>query len=113
MMGKTEPGPDLPFPLSGHAMIAINSSAFMVTGGKLPNGRLSPQTSYFFEDDHVWLPGPDLIKGRYTHTTGLVTDAVTLEQFVVVVGGFSDSGFEDTVEMLLPGSNEWNSPIQE
>ena len=34
-MTKTVPGPDLPMALTGHAMVAINSTCSMVTGGNL------------------------------------------------------------------------------
>ena len=92
-------GPDLPIALYYHAMVAINKTCTMVIGGR-SNG---PYALTFFYDrnEAEWITGPSLMKGRYGHAVGIVTDEGTDEYFVAVTGG----NYLNSTEILQDG--EW------
>lgn len=103
-------GPDLPLPLTDHAVIALNESTYMVIGGATSDiDELSSKTFYFNEDDKQWVPGPNLNYARYGHSVALGADIISGEQFVVVTGGnsFDSSEIVDSVEILYLNSTEW------
>ena len=113
-MTGTMPGPDLPMALENHAMVAINSTCTIVIGGF---DGISNYASTFFYDrnEGEWITGPSLMQARYWHAAGIVTDEVTDEHIIAVVGGFGfiavaggyGSGYSlDSTEMLQDG--EWN-----
>ena len=98
--GQTSQGPDLPLPLCGHAIVPLNSGAFILIGGS-GNWR----KTHFYEEKKGWRPGPNLKKGRYWHTAGVLTDRVSTKTFIVAVGGH---WAESSLEYLeYPGSNDW------
>ena len=83
----------------------------MVTGGKIKSSKYlkcSLDTHYFNHKTQKWTPGPNLIRERYGHTAGIVTDRGTNENHVVVVGG--KNGFEilDSIEVLKEGAQKWS-----
>ena len=99
--GQTSQGPDLPLPLDSHSIVPLNSGAFILIGGY---GGDSSAT-HFYEEKKGWRPGPNLKKGRYCHTAGVLTDRVSTKQYIVAVGGH---GARSSLEYLeYPGSNEW------
>ena len=98
--GQTSQGPDLPLPLCGHAIVPLNSGAFILIGG---SGGDSSAT-HFYEEKKGWRPGPNLKKGRWLHTAGVLTDRVSTKQYIVAVGGFARSSLE---YLEYPGSNDW------
>ena len=99
--GQTSQGPDLPLPLFAHAIVPLNSGAFILIGGY---GGDSSAT-HFYEEKKGWRPGPNLKNGRYYHTAGVLTDRVSTKQYIVAVGGlFADSSLE---YLEYPGSNDW------
>ena len=58
----------------------------------------------FYNHNHGnWSDGPKLIKGRYDHAAGIVTDEATLDMIVVVTGGTDGSNILNSTEMLLGG----------
>ena len=86
-------GPNLPQPLTNHAMIAINKTCSMVIGGISAD---YSATTYFHEQDRTlfydhnegeWITGPSLMQARMNHAAGIVTDEVTDESLVAVTGG--------------------------
>ena len=89
-MAGTMPGPDMPIALEEHAMVAINSTVCMVIGGRNFDVYRSASTFYYDDIEGEWINGPSLIKGRYEHAAGIVTDEVTNENFVAVTGGDLD-----------------------
>ena len=99
--GQTSQGPDLPLPLYGHSIVPLNSGAFILIGG---SGGDSSAT-HFYEEKKGWRPGPNLKKGRYHHTAGVLTDRVSTKTYIVAVGGYpADSSLE---YLEYPGSNDW------
>ena len=100
--GQTSQGPDLPLPLSSHAIVPLNSGAFILIGGY---GGDSSGT-HFYEEKKGWRPGPNLKNGRWLHTAGVLTDRVSTKQYIVAVGGCCAAG--SSLEYLeYPGSNDW------
>ena len=99
--GQTSQGPDLPLALNSHAIVPLNSGAFILIGGL---GGDSSAT-HFYEEKKGWRPGPNLKNGRYYHTAGVLTDRVSTKQYIVAVGGH---GAYSSLEYLeYPGSNDW------
>ena len=112
-------GPVLPVALYSHAIAAINESVYIVTGGCTAKpetqlwrleGSLTgttctlSKTYYYYGERKIWVPGPDLKVGRSGHAVGVVTDRVTLEKYVLVVGGRYGN-----TEIILPGADEWKT----
>ena len=116
-------GPNLPQPLTNHAMIAINKTCSMVIGGISTdysastsfNGEQAEDQDRTFFYDHnegEWITGPSLMQARLNHAAGIITDDVTDEPLVVVTGGrtggrnYSDGWFYlNSTEILQDG--EW------
>ena len=99
--GQTSQGPELPLPLESHAIVPLNSGAFILIGGA---GGDSSAT-HFYEEKKGWRPGPNLKNGRYGHTAGVLTDRVSTKTYIVAVGGY---GALSSLEYLeYPGSNDW------
>ena len=104
--GESVKGPELPLALVGHAVIAINSTFSMFTGGETPVGGSINYTYYYDHYNQVWFDGPELKNARYLHGAGLVTDLITKERLVVVTGGSSDRDYHlQSTEILFDG--EW------
>ena len=101
--GQTSQGPDLPLPVSHHAIVPLNSGAFILIGG-----RGNSSGTHFYEEKKGWRPGPNLKKGRICHTAGVLTDRVSTKTYIVAVGGISGGGALSSLEYLeYPGSNDW------
>ena len=100
--GQTSQGPDLPLALWGHAIVPLNSGAFILIGGQ---GNSSG--THFYEEKKGWRPGPNLKNGRpWGHTAGVLTDRVSTKTYIVAVGGWDAAG--SSFEYLeYPGSSEW------
>ena len=99
--GQTSQGPDLPLPLERHAIVPLNSGAFILIGGIGDSS-----ATHFYEEKKGWRPGPNLKKGRFGHTAGVLTDRVSTKTYIVAVGGGGDAG--SSLEYLeYPGSNDW------
>ena len=61
--------------------------------------------THFYEEKKGWRAGPNLKKGRFGHTAGVLTDRVSTKQYIVAVGGH---GALSSLEYLeYPGSNDW------
>ena len=103
--GQTSQGPDLPLALSSHAIVPLNSGAFILIGGNgNPYGVFENSATHFYEKKG-WRPGPNLKKGRDGHTAGVLTDRVSTIKYIVAVGGH---GADSSLEYLeYPGSSEW------
>ena len=106
---RTMFGPNLPMAHQwhyGYAIVAINRTCSMVIGGHdfFPDD-YSASTYIYDHNQGEWINGPSLIQARYLHAAGIVTDAVTDEQFVAVTGGFYYPDYLDITELLQDG--EW------
>ena len=54
-----------------------------------------------------WTKGPDLLQGRQSHSAGILHDAITHDQYTVVVGGYGARGYLSSVEILKSGTSKW------
>ena len=99
--GRNEEGPPMPIALYGHAMVKINETTSFLVGGY--SGGNSKRTWYY---NGNWIEGPNLHKGRYGHSVGIVRDPVTDQVYVVAVGGYAGSYLND-VEILDVQENKW------
>ena len=116
--GSTEEGPSLSWPVyakDSHAIVSINETSSLLIGGAqiwMAAGQLQSkvmdETFYFNHETDQWTFGPELIQARKAHTAGLITDKVTRETFVIVVGGRNNSHITEdselcTTEILMDG----------
>lgn len=94
-------GLDLPMPLTGHCIVAINSTTVMLIGGF--DGDNFRTDTYYLElkiGGSMWSKGPDLRIARDTHTCGIIRNTETNEEYLAVAGGSTSSTTLDSVEML-------------
>ena len=103
--GQTSQGPDLPLALSSHAIVSLNSGAFILIGGF--DGDMSLSATHFYEEKKGWRPGPNLKNGRFCHTAGVLTDRVSTKTYIVAVGGHGHGTYSSLEYLEYPGSNEW------
>ena len=108
--GTSTEGPQLPSPIHGHGIASINSTVSIISGGY--NGAYIDQTWYFNHESQTFTPGPNMLEGRNSHSSGTITDQITKEKFVIVVGGYNGSShlglsYSDSTEILLNG--EWST----
>jgi len=104
--GVSTPGPGLPRNDYLRFSVAnINSTTSMITGGYLEY-TVSTVTFYFHHPTQKWISGPNLNMARFDHVSGVVTDTVSNEKYLVVIGGREHSWNElSSIEMLI--DNEW------
>ena len=96
-------GPELPIAVYRHAMINIGIDKTVVIGGDTES--YSSAKTFIYNHNHGnWSYGPSLILGRHRHAAGIVTDEVTHETHAIVTGGYSDSGYLKSTEILKGGS---------
>ena len=108
--GNNMAGPDMPGPISNHAIVAFGDSTYLLIGGRTNDGggpQSSDKTYFFFEKTQNWAPGPSLITGRYGHTAGFITDDITAEKYIVVIGGKGGSELDSTEVLKYHESTEW------
>ena len=96
--GTSSPGPKLPFRVDRHTVTNINATTSILIGGHLNGNLYSADTFYFDHLTSEWTSGPKLNNGRMHHAAGIVTDTVTGEKLLVVVGG---SNAEKSTEILI------------
>ena len=104
-------GPDLPLAVYSHAIVAWNSSYFMLIGGTYNYNELA-KTFYYHGVKQEWTSGPELIQARIEHAAGLGMDTATTLHYIAVTGGhYYDYGdiFLDSVEILYSGETEWQA----
>ncbi len=99
--------PDMPEAKSGHCQVTVDNSTIMVFGGHSATGKSS---SAFKLDLTVkkWSRIADVPLARHHLGCGLVKRNGTATK-VVVYGGISKSGTEDTVDILDLGNFKWTS----
>merc|ERR1712218_636624 len=89
-----------------HAIVDQHDDTYMLIGGKTDDGAFSKATYVYNGQSRKWTKGPDLLQGRRGHSAGILHDAITHDQYTVVVGGHY-CGPLSSVEVLKSGSTEW------
>ena len=83
--------PDLPTPVEGHCMVAINETVLLSIGGIDMVG-LHTETSFYNAELNQWLPGPESLEARSYSSCAMVhwknPAHGQLTQVVVVAGGY-------------------------
>ena len=100
-------GPDLPVAAAFHAIVDQHDDTYMLIGGWTDDGRNSKATYVYNGQSGKWTKGPDLLQGRIRHSAGILHDAITHDQYTVVVGGLYGGIPLSSVEVLKSGSTEW------
>ena len=98
--------PSIKDPIRRHTVTNINETTSILIGGK---GRYSgyheetysSETYFFNHSTQKWTKGPDLNVGRLDHVSGMVTDTVTNEKYLMVIGGGYPTS--DSTEILMDG----------
>ena len=107
--GVSTAGPDLPIPIANSAICMINSSMSILVGGTTLDTYQTDQSWYYNHEIKKFTDGPKLKIGRHGHSVGQITDSVTNEKTIIVVGGFSYDERTpnlDSTEVLVNGKWE-------
>ena len=94
-------GPNLPISVYGHAVVAWNSTDFMLMGGSGGS-----KTFYYNEDNSEWTPGPEMKESRARFKAGLGMDQATNDPYIAATGGVWGL---DSVDLLYQGEIEWQA----
>ena len=100
----------LPEKVDMHAITSFNKTFSMLIGGRTSTADFSKKTHYYNHISKTWKNGPDLITGRIFHTADIITDRVTFENHIVVLGGSYYKEKLDS-EILYSGEHEWKQGI--
>ena len=99
-------GPELPFPISCHCMVQLNSSSIYLIGGETAQNVQSKKT-WILKDpmkNFTIIEGPSMLDtNRFTATCGKMR--VNNTDVIVVAGGYNHSdysNFYQSVELLYP-----------
>ena len=106
MDGGVEYGPELPVAVSSHAIISINSTLSLLSGGSTDATGSSSLTWFFDHETNVFSSGPSLLQGRRRHGSATCVDKVTKIEIPMVAGGFK-GGYMRSTELLINGM--WQS----
>ena len=102
---NSEVGPDLPISLQDHAVVSLNETTAMLIGGQ----NVVPWygTYYYSHLTQQWTPGPNLVQNGVMqyYEAGIITDQITMEDHVVVLGyGYF---FGDDLYITILENNQW------
>ena len=100
--GRNVEGPPMPMALARHAIVKIDETTSFLVGGRI--GSYWIEKSWYYNGN--WIDGPDLQKGRWDHSVGIVRDPATDQVYLVVTGGYTGYLIND-VEILDVQENKW------
>ena len=112
-------GPEMPEVVMDHAIARVNETTSIISGGitsipMITYHRGSPKTWFFNHVSQQFQTGPLLITSRHSHASGTIQDHQTMENIVVVIGGWNydipnnyDDSSLDSTELLINGELEW------
>ena len=122
--GTITPGTDLPFPVLGLAIVALNDDfypyTFIIVGGYTPGSNVDHTFFYKSDGEHngTWTEGPQLKQPRRFHVAGLQIDSVSRKSYIVVAGGSNikqqaghpptEGDYLKSVEILSPDGSIQN-----
>jgi hypothetical protein len=100
-------GPDLPYAVTRHCLVGVNSSTALLCGGS-NNGGILNECHYMDLVDHSWSQGPSMMTKRRDHSCGIFKSAAHQgRNIVIAAGSYYDDYDLDSVEMLDPTTNTW------
>jgi hypothetical protein len=100
-------GPDLPYAVSDHCLVGVNSSTALLCGGE-NNGGIENECHYMDLEDHSWSQGPSMMTTRRLHSCGIFKSAAHQGRNIVIAAGGYNGTSLDSVEFLDPTTNTWN-----
>ena len=112
-------GPEMPEVVYRHAIASVNETTSIISGGTtssaITNQNGSPKTWFFNHVSQQFQTGPLLITSRQGHASATIQDHQTMEDIVVVIGGWNYNqwsgtitrGLLDSTELLINGESEW------
>jgi hypothetical protein len=100
-------GPDLPYAVTEHCLVRVNSSTALLCGG-LNNGGYLNECHFMDLEDHSWSQGPSMMTKRKDHSCGIFKSAAHQGRNIVVAAGGYNGADLDSVEFLDPTTNTWN-----
>jgi N-acetylneuraminic acid mutarotase len=107
--GWTSTIPSLPVNIGKHCLVTVNSTTVMSIGGN-QDGQFSGKTYYFTFGEASWTNGPELKYKRESQSCGRIRrDKESQEMSIIVAGGYGESFYMSSVEILNEGSNEWQT----
>ena len=101
-------GPQLPIPIHGHTITSINSTVSIIAGGY--TGTYSDKTWYFNHASREFQPGPNLLEGRTSHSSGTIMDQDTKEKIVIVVAYYQAIAIIKNLFLLIKIFSLTNQP---
>ena len=106
-------GPEMPEVVYRHAIASVNETTSIISGGTTSStitiSSGSPKTWFFNHVSQQFQTGPLLITSRQSHASATIQDHQTMEDIVVVIGGWNNNqgGLLDSTELLINGESEW------
>jgi hypothetical protein len=100
--------PSLPFRISSHCIVTVNSTTVMVIGDDQdgPSGK----TFLFTLGEESWIEGPEMKYKRVGHNCGRIRrDKESQEMSIIVTGGKYGPSYSSSVEILDGSSNKWQT----
>jgi hypothetical protein len=102
--------PSLPVTINDHCMVTVNSTTVMAIGGYQNGPYYSGKTFYFTFGEESWTEGPELKNKRGYHSCGKIRrNEESQEMSIIVAGGWDNSLYLSSVEILDEGSIEWQT----
>ncbi len=103
--------PSLPYAISAHCMVTVNSTTVMVIAMVYSLPGPPTKTFYFTLGEASWTEGPELKQSRDFPSCGKIRrDKESQEMSIIVAGGYVTGPlFLSSVEILHEGSNEWQT----
>ena len=99
-----EDGPKLPFTVSGHSMVQVDSTSIYLIGGYQDN-KLSEKTWIIDAKNNFAIKeGPPMNKSRRYHSCA--TMRLNNKVFIIVVGGWNCRSHTEILDTSLP-TNKW------
>jgi hypothetical protein len=100
-------GPDLPYAVSRHCLVGVNSSTALLCGGE-NNGRIMLNECHYMDwEDHSWSQGPSMMTKRRRHSCGIFKSAAHQGRNIVIAAGGLNNDYLDSVEFLDLTTNTW------
>ena len=102
--------PAMPIALCAPCMVAINSTTFMVIGGRLMDA-VSTKTYFINTVNNIWIEGPPLLFGRFKHSCSKIKKNSQSHQMnVIIAGGYYHDTYKltNSVEIFNVETNQWS-----
>ena len=98
-------GPDLPFTLQDHCIVAINESTLIITGGESHESIQTTYSSWYFDvSKETWIEGPRMKHYHRFHSCAVFTGP-SGQKVVAISSGMGEA---TTQLLFMDQPDEWN-----